>query len=493
MEQDERFSTSGPPVTAPRAQSVLPGGWLHLEALTTLEIARIVDDAAVDRVLVHGSPPGEGRDLDLLVRPRSEAAIVAALLERGFLRSGHRLVRFRRGTCEQIELFPSSWWDLPDTEERAVFEDAVPLEGFAHLVRPSPAHTLLILARRVVEGVGVLDEKRRRYVDWAVAQDPKAWDHAAEQASAWHGGRSLELLERLVGRGFLSRTTRARVIDDRLRASGRPSLDAHLESARRVLPRRRRPAVVGISGLDGSGKSTQARLLVDTFDRIGVSSALEWAKLGEDRRLWVVRRWGRRLLLPVAALFGRAGAGEGAEDEDGEEGSNADAARELRRSSSSLSATWASIVLASVTWTYRRQESRYRGHAELLVYDRYLLDSAVHLRWRYGLGGGTAERLTRRLQRWSPTPTCSFFLRLDPATAQRRKLEDRLDDLVAHDRSYLEALEGPVGKDVIVLDASLPVEELAAEIATAVFEAMEKRAARRRSPLRGLRRLLRSG
>ncbi len=490
MEQVERRRPSA-------AASVPPGGWLQLEALTTVECARIVDRAALDRVLVHGSPPGEGRDLDLLVRPGSEEAVAAALLEHGFHRARHCFVRFRLGSCEQIELFPAAWWDLPDHEEQALFDDAAPLPGFEHLVRPSPAHTLLILARRVVEGVGVLDEKRRRYVDWAVAQDPKAWDHAAARAGAWNGGRSLELLERLVGRGFITRTTRAKVIDDRLRASGWSNLDAHLESARRVLPRRHRPAVVSFSGLDGSGKSTQARLLVDTFDRMGTSAVLEWAKLGEDRRLWPLRRWGRRLLLPVAALRGRDATGGSAREEaDGararagpggdDEGTSPDAARELRRSSNALSATWASIALASVIWTYRRQESRYRGRAELLVYDRYVLDSAAHLRWRYGQAGHTAERLTRQLRRWSPTPACSFFLRLDPAAAQQRKLEDRLDDLEAHERSYAEALAGPTGDGVHVLDAGRPVDELAAEIAETVFEVLEERNSGRRSPLRRL-------
>jgi thymidylate kinase len=466
---------------------------LRLSGLTTLESARIVDDAALDRVLVHGSPPGEGRDLDLLVRPRSEDAVAAALLKQGFRRSGHRFVRFRRGTSEQIELFPASWWDLPDEEERALFDDAVPLEGFEQLVRPSPAHTLLILGRRVVEGVGVLDEKRRRYVDWAVARDPNAWGHAAQRADAWHGERTLELLERLVGRGFVPRSTRAKVVDDRLRAAGWSSRRAHLEAARRVLPRRRRPAVVSLSGLDGSGKSTQARLLVDTFDRMGVSAALEWAKLGEDRRLWAIRRWGRRLLLPVVALRARAGdggdgrdEGEEAVPEEGAPQSEGDGLQELRRSSGALSALWASITVASVMWTYRRQAFRYRGHADLLVYDRYVLDSAVHLRWRYGLAGSRAELLTRLLQRGSPAPSRAFFLRLDPVTAQQRKLEDRIDDLVAHDRRYAEVLEGPAGEGVIVLDAGLPPEELAAQIADAVLDGLENRAARRRSRLRRL-------
>ncbi len=475
------------------AAAAPPGGWIQLGGVSTLESARIVDGAARGRVLVHGSPPGEGRDLDLLVRPDSEAPVGAALEAQGFRRVGHRFVRFRCGTCEQVELFPADWWDLPEADERALFEEAIPLLGFEHLVRPCPADTLLILGRRVVEGVGRLDEKRRGYVDWAVATDPKAWDHAAERAAGWRGGRSLELLERLVGRGFISRTTRAQVIDSRLRASGRSKLDAHLEAARRVLPRRPYPAVVSFSGLDGSGKSTQARLLVDTFDRIGISAALEWAKLGEDRRLWAVRRWARRLLVPFARHDNPVPGDRDATDAaGGGVGGELDPVRELRRSSPALSAVWATAVLASVVWTYRRQASRYRGHAGLLVYDRYVLDSAAHLRWRYGVDDATAQRLSRVLRRWSPDPLCAFYLRLDPAAAQERKLEDRLEDLAAHERGYDAALSGAAGEGVVVLDAGRAPEDLAAEIAATVFEAWHERAAQRRSVSQRLRRLRRN-
>lgn len=450
-----------------------PGGWAPRQTLTTRPSAELVDAAAVDRVLVHGSPPGEGRDLDLLVRSSSEAAIASGLLDAGYQRDGHRFVRFRRGTCEQVELYPAEWWGLPPDELDALFDEAVPLSGYSHLVRPSPEHTLLILGRRVVEGVGYLADDKRHYVEWAVERDPKVWDHAADRSEAWNGLRSLELLERLVGHGFVPTTVRARIIDDRLQASGRSPLRSHVETARQLVPRRKRPVVVALSGLDGSGKSTQARLLVDTFNRIGIDCAIEWAKLGEDRRLWALRRTGARLVRPLVRARRRSGASTGPEGALPPD--PARDVRNLRTSSTLLTTAWAAVVMASNIWTYRRNVARYRGRATFLVYDRYVLDSAVHLRWRYGLRGRTATCFTDALVRWSPRPIRAFYLEIPPDSAQHRKMEDHLEDLERHAEYYSAEVHGPAGSGVIVLDGTRSIEALAAHVADEVWGALAER------------------
>ena len=454
-----------------------PGGWIVPDPVTTLESARLVEGAALDRVLVHGSPPGEGRDLDLLVRPESEAAIREALGEAGFHSAGHQMVRFRRGTCEQVELYPASSWDLPPDEVTAVFDEAVALPGYSHLVRPSPVHTLLILGRRVVEGVGFLDDKRRRYVEWAVQQDPKVWDHAAARADAWNGLRSIELLERLVGHGFVPVPVRARVIDDRLQASGRSPLDAHVATARQLVPRRRLPVVVSLSGLDGSGKSTQARMLVDAFNRIGVESAIEWAKLGEDRRLWAVRRLGAHVIRVVRPSTRRPDTADPSGDGSHEEVEDLGIPR-----STTTTTVWAAVALGSNIWTFRRQTMRYAGRVRFLVYDRYVLDSAVHLRWRYGLDRTAARVLSTALVRLSPKPIRSFYLDMPPAAARRRKMEDPLEDLLEQAEIYREELATRAGSGVIVLDGTRPAEELATVIAEEVWAGLHHRAASRRRP-----------
>ena len=470
-EEKERESVLGGSDAA-----LAPGGWIVPDPVTTLDSARLVEGAALDRVLVHGSPPGEGRDLDLLVRPESEAAIRVALGEAGFLSAGHQMVRFRRGTCEQVELYPASWWNLPPDEVAAVFDEAVALPGYSHLVRPSPVHTLLILGRRVVEGVGFLDDRRRHYIEWAIQQDPKVWDHAATRADAWNGLRSIELLERLVGHGFVPVPVRARIIDERLRASGRSSLDAHVETARQLVPRRRLPVVVSLSGLDGSGKSTQARMLVDAFNRIGVESAIEWAKLGEDRRLWAVRRLGVHFV-NVVRPGGRRPHVASAPGEGAPEG-----VEEFAEPGGALSTVWAAVALGSNIWTFRRQRMRYAGRVRFLVYDRYVLDSAVHLRWRYGLDRTAARVLTTALVRLSPRPIRSFYLAMEPAAAQRRKMEDPLEDLREQAEIYREELAARAGSGVVVLDGARPAEELATAIAEEVWAGLHHQASSRRRP-----------
>jgi len=428
--------------------------------LSTEQCARLVDQAVRGRVLVHGSLPGQGRDLDLLVRPAELASIESALADEGFSQRGHDWVRFRCCDVEQVETIPASSWGLPDQELSDLFELAVPIEGYSWLVRPCPAHTILILARRVVEGSGRLDQKRRGYLEWALESDPEAWAGAVSRAHSWQAERALELLSRLGGSAFVPASTRAAVIARRLEQTGRGPVEAWLEGARRVVPSQAAPAVVALSGLDGSGKSTQARLLADSLERIGIPTACEWAKLGEDRRLWKLRSAGKRL---VAVLEGGPGPKEG-------ESAQGSAGPRAADSAPVVQWGWAALAAASNVWTLRRQVRRYRGKADVIVYDRYVLDTAAHLRWRYGLRGAPLVLLERAVAAVAPKPLAAFYLQVEAETARERKGEEPLEILKEHATAYAEALLGSCGRSVRVLDGSEAPEALAAQIGTAVWE-----------------------
>ena len=63
-------------------------------------------------VLVFGSLPPEGRDLDLLVRETEEGALTDGLARDGLQRRGHRWAVFRNCSAYRVEVVAASDWGL---------------------------------------------------------------------------------------------------------------------------------------------------------------------------------------------------------------------------------------------------------------------------------------------------------------------------------------------------------------------------------------------
>jgi hypothetical protein len=126
-------------------------------AALPLSAAKLVDAATRERVLVLGSYPPTGRDLDILARPAAREEIGAALAREGFIARGPALaparswvqqwVRFSDGTAFAVDVHQPERYGLPDAGVAALFDDAVPIEGMERLVRCAPHHVLLMIAR----------------------------------------------------------------------------------------------------------------------------------------------------------------------------------------------------------------------------------------------------------------------------------------------------------------------------------------------------------
>ena len=105
-------------------------------------------------------------------------------------------------------------------------------------------------------------------------------------------------------------------------------------------------------------------------------------------------------------------------------------------------------------------------HGRIVIFDRYVLDSAVRLRFLYGehRSFGFQRRLIRLL---SPKPRHSYWLDVSPETVLARKeLQFDLDELRRQARLYGEE---HLKLDVTRIDGERPREDVCAEIAAEVW------------------------
>lgn len=404
--------------------------------------AELADARAGERVLVFGSLPPAGRDVDLLARPPAEAAIATGLAEAGFLNRDEAWVRFGADGVAAVDLAPAASWQLPDGELEELFDLSRPLPGFAHLAEPAPEHRLLILARRLQDG-GVLSHSRRQRVRRALAEDPDAWERAAARQDGWGAVEALPALR------------------DALHGEDAPG---PLRRARLAAWRLHRRRIVTLSGIDGSGKSSQAEALRKTLEQLGHEAAIVWTPLANDA-------WLDRLARPVKRLVWRLGARRsGRSPGPGEEPPSSNRGSAMRHRSRLANAAWSTLVAAVNGWAHARLTLHHVRRGRVVICDRYVLDSVVRLRFLYG------ERRPLRLQRalvrlLSPASVVSVYLDVPAAESLARKddgwLPDELETLV---RLYRDEHERA---GALRLDGTRPFDELAGEIAALVWRRLD--------------------
>lgn len=232
--------------------------------------------------------------------------------------------------------------------------------------------------------------------------------------------------------------------------SRRPPVPLPGTQARRAGKRllRRRGGRVGLAlgGVDGSGKSTVARIVVRDLERLGVPASIVWTRPGM-RISWLepLARSAKRALREKA----EPGVLRVAADPDGS----------LRSRRGRLGWTWTTLVTLSFLRDVRRRARRAKG---VVVYDRHLLDALVTLSFAYrGVDLRTPRRLVRR---WMPPVSASFFLSASPELAVARKPGDALGDAAVRRQLEVYSAELETMPDVVVLDASRPPEKLARRV-----------------------------
>lgn len=425
------------------------------------ELLASLDAAVADKVVIFGSTPPEARDLDLLARPLEEAALRGALQTLGFGSRGATWARFRAMSADVVDVVPAQKWRLSPEETDRLFGDAVPLEGFRNLARPASHDVVLITALRAVRS-GQLDAKRRQRVTTALVEDPGAWDRAATNASAWRAGPALTLLRRMYEGEEVSARDRSAALAT-LFDRGRTPLEARARSLRHMARGTGKGRVIALSGLDGAGKSTQAAALVDSLQTLGHDAVAEWTRLAQDPSLDRIARPVKKMI----RLLRRSGDRQPAKSPSDVKGPVTSAAPERGRV---ITFIWSHFVALENARTHRRAVIKHLRAGRVVVCDRYVLDSHVHLRRKYPELGSVRSQATL-VRLLSPRALRSYLLFIDAAESVRRKDDVySAEQLERHAALYLEIYPGYGTR---LIDGTRPPEDIAADIAREVWTALD--------------------
>jgi thymidylate kinase len=367
-----------------------------------------------DRVVLWRGATSGGRDIDLLVLDECLADLGEVLRGEGLAPGpgdpGHTL--WSGAGVVPIDVLPASAWPayypsldgvLARLERRP---DGLPVT--------SPADRALIHAAEAVAG---------RPLEKVVRKAGPAVEAAGDDLGAVARAEGLEPLaalverpEELEQRGRRGRLPYPAAVGLALRSrAARAALRERL-AARVGRSGRRRPLLISLSGMDGSGKSTAATALVEHLGARGVEAEVSWARLGQQSELL------DRLATPVKRLMGRSGTVADPVAAGGPTVTKTQDPRESGGRRRLTSWVWIAIVAWASARSYRRA-ARARRRGVSVVCDRWVTDAIVDLELRYGRHR-PAEAILRRLP---PRADLQVLLEVDAATSAQRKPQDQAD------------------------------------------------------------------
>jgi dTMP kinase len=201
--------------------------------------------------------------------------------------------------------------------------------------------------------------------------------------------------------------------------------------------------IIALSGIDGSGKSTQLDLLEADLARCGARPARLWYRPGYSRQLDALRRMVRRLrpgALPTASQG---------------------AARERAFAKRRVRWTWLAVAWCDAMVHYGAKVRGLDLAGYVVLCDRYLADAIIDLELRFPELDRLSEGVGRILSWVAPNPDVSIMLSLPYPEVERRLAakDEPFPDRPEVRRQRYEAYRSLARRaDYAVVDASAPTD-----------------------------------
>jgi dTMP kinase len=208
----------------------------------------------------------------------------------------------------------------------------------------------------------------------------------------------------------------------------------------------RPPKLILLLGLDGTGKSTQARLLLEVARGRGLRAESVWA------------RWDPLLLAPLLRLRNRASEGSSSTDGDGYVAWKRrifrhSAAREL----------WRRLAAADHFLRVGPKLIRAHRRSDLVICDRYYHDALIDM--AVGFGGGPPARVG--MHRLFPEPDITILLDANEETLAQRAEDSPSVAYLAARRALYTDMAARNGWPVV--DATRPISEVQDDLASHIW------------------------
>ena len=215
--------------------------------------------------------------------------------------------------------------------------------------------------------------------------------------------------------------------------------------------------IISLSGVDGSGKTTQIDLLVEALHEAGYETSVVWFRAGYSELMdWLRAAIRRRKpnLVPTTAV---------------------PQARQKAFSRPHVRLAWIGMALTDILLNLAGRIRLLEAQGKVVICDRYLFDSMLDLEFRFGEFAKIRGLVEQGLMFIVPRPDVSILLMVPREVMHQRlavKEEPFPDPPELRDRRYDRYEEWGRSDHVVVIDGDRPIAQVHEDIMDLVGHVM---------------------